>query len=204
MKCLFAFLVIVLASAAHAQPAGKPLLLVASPALEGFYSQTALIAVPAGGRHLGFILNRATEVKLASLYPDHAPSAKVADPVYLGGPEGADALFAVVRRNPGAESIRLFGDIFLVASADAVDQVIERSANDARYYAGFVAWEQNELAKEIEAGYWYVADADPALFFRRDNGALWQELVERLGNGHPPQRTQGRMYSVRLAPAPAR
>lgn len=190
-KCLAAFLLILAAAGAQAREPGKPLLLVASPDLQGQYGQTALVAIPAGDRHIGFIVNRATDVRLARLFPDHAPSAKVADPVYLGGPEMSNAIFALVHRDPGTDAVRLFGDVFLVASADAVDRVIEQMPGDARYFAGFVGWAPGELDKEIAAGYWYVTDPDPALLFRKDTDGLWQELVERLGNGHPPQRGPG-------------
>ena len=175
------------AFAAHAQDLTKPLLLVASPELKGFYSRTALLVVPMRGQHAGFILNRATELKLASLFPDHAPSAKVVDPVFFGGPEMAEALFAIVRRDPGGPSVKLFGDLFVTASAETVDRIIEQTPNDARYFAGFVGWESGELAKEIQAGFWYVADPDAALVFTKDTGAMWEELVERLGNGHSPR-----------------
>ena len=179
------------AAAAQAQDLGKPLLLVASPALQGFYAETTLIAVPIGDRHLGFIVNRATELRLATLFPSHEPSAKVADPIYVGGPEMADSIFAVVRRDPGDKSLRLFGELFVVANADGVDRIIEQTPNDARYFAGFVGWQAGELAKEIDAGCWYVADPDPAFFFRQDTGAMWEELVKRLGNGHAPLRGRG-------------
>jgi putative transcriptional regulator len=201
MKRLLALALVLAAGFANAQTA-RPLLLVASPALEGLYSRTTLVVVPAGGAHLGFIVNRATEVKLAALFPQHAPSAKVADPVYFGGPEMTDAVFAVVRRDPGAGGVRLFGDLFVVSAADAVDRVIEQMPNDARYFAGFVGWQPGELEKEIEAGYWHIADADAALFFRRDTARLWEELIERLGNGHAPQRGRG-FYTVQTGEAAA-
>jgi putative transcriptional regulator len=187
---ILALFLLLLTGTALAQQAGKPVLLVASPDMQGPYSQTVLIAVPVGDEHLGFIVNRATEVKLATLFPEHAGSAKVVDPVYFGGPEMAEAVFAVVRRNPGAEALRLVGEVFLVADANAVDRVIERTPNDARYFAGFVGWQPGELASEIESGYWHVTDADPAVFWQ-DNHALWGKLVERLGNGHAPQRGRG-------------
>ena len=178
------------AGAARSQDLGTPLLLVASPAVRGFYSQTMLVAVPTGNKHLGFIVNRATRIKLATLFPSHAPSAKVADPVYFGGPEMVGAIFAVIRRNPGANSLRLFGDLFVVGDADGVDRIIEQTPNDARYFTGFVGWQPGELAKEIKAGYWYVTDPDPGVFFRRNTSGMWEELVERLGNGHAPQRAR--------------
>jgi putative transcriptional regulator len=190
MARIVAFLLLLLSGAAYAGPLDKPTLLVASPDMQGPYAQTVLIAVPVGEKHLGFIVNRATEVRLATLFPEHAASAKVVDPVYFGGPEMVEAVFAVARRNPGAEAVRLVGETFLVTDAEAVDRIIERTPNDARYFAGFVGWQPGELASEIEAGYWHVTDADPAVFWK-DNHALWQELIERLGNGHAPQRGRG-------------
>lgn len=182
----FAAACLAVAGAALAQPAGKPLLLVASPELQGLYARTTVVAIPAGDRHLGFIVNRATRLRLATLFPSHAPSARVTEPVYFGGPEMVDAIFAVVRRNPGDSSVQLFGDLFVVGNSDLVDQIIEKTPNEARYFAGFVTWHAGELAKEIEAGYWYVTDPEPGLFFHPDTSGLWEELVKRLGNGHPP------------------
>ena len=66
-------------AAARAEDLERPLLLVASPALQGPYARTALLVFPMRGQHAGFILNRSTDVKMASVFPDHAPSAKVAD-----------------------------------------------------------------------------------------------------------------------------
>ncbi len=57
-----------------------------------------------------------------------------------------------------------------------------------RYFAGFVGWTAGELAKEIEAGYWYVGAPDAALVFHKNTEAMWEELVTRLGNGHAARR----------------
>lgn len=166
---------------AEAQDLAKPLLLVAKPELKGPYNHTALLVVPVDGRHIGFILNRATEVKLGALFPDHAPSAKVADPVYFGGPERVNAIFAIVARNPGAPSVRLFGDLHVTAQAEVVDRIIEQTPNDARYFAGFVGWRAGELAAELESGFWYTAEPEAALVFSDDTGAMWESLIRRLG-----------------------
>jgi putative transcriptional regulator len=185
------FIAAAIAAGVQAQTTAKPLMLVASPELQGGYSRTTLIAVPVGDSHLGFIVNRATDVTLGQLFPQHAASAKVVDPVHIGGPEMKDVLFAVVRRNPGADAVPLFGGLYLVASEEAVDRVIEKSPGDARFFAGYVGWQPGELEKEIEAGYWFVTDADSAVFFRPDTTGLWEELVKRLSNGPTPQRGRG-------------
>jgi len=199
-KILIAGLLLAAACAARAQGPDRPLLLVAAPELQGLYSHTTLLVVPAaGGQHLGFILNRATDVKLATLFPDHPPSAKVADPVYFGGPEMVEAIFAIVRRDPGGPALHLFGELFVTGNAVAVDQIIEQTPNDARYFAGFVGWQPGELAKELEAGYWYAAEPDEKLLFRKDTAEMWEELVKRLR----PRAPGGRLIETRLAPSSA-
>ena len=193
--CNSAFVAVLLAlgaSAALAQDAaGKPMLLVASPGMQGPYQQTTLLAVPADGRHFGFVLNRTTGVKLSTLFPGHAPSAKVAGPVHFGGPEMNDALFAVVPRNPGEEALPLFGDLFVTNRAAAIDRIIEQTPNEARYFAGFVGWAPGELASEIERGLWFVTEPDAGLVFRNDTTGMWEELVKRLGLPNPPRLGRG-------------
>jgi putative transcriptional regulator len=76
----------------------------------------------------------------------------------------------------------------VVANAEAVDRIIEQTPNEARYFAGFVGWQPGELAAEIDAGYWYVADPDASLVFSKDTGTMWQELLERLDDGRASRR----------------
>ncbi|HEU4645197.1 MAG TPA: YqgE/AlgH family protein [Burkholderiales bacterium] len=189
LKHLFVAILLVLGTAAaHAQDLGKPLLLVAKPELQGPYNHTAVLVVPMGGQHIGFILNRATEMTLGALFPGHAPSAKVADPVFFGGPERVNAIFAIVARDPGAPSVRLFGDLHVTAQAEVVDRIIEQTPNDARYFAGFVGWRPGELAAELDSGYWYTSEPDAALVFSNDTGTMWEALVKRLGKRPLPAK----------------
>lgn len=141
----------------------KPLLLVASPALQGLYSRSALIAVPAGEGHLGFIVNRATDVKLAPRYP-----------LYFGGPE------ASTRSSRSCGATRGPPACAFSASFSWSPAPKRSSALPGR--------RPGELAAEIDAGFWRVAEADPALFFRRDIGGLWDELVQRPDELRAPSR----------------
>jgi putative transcriptional regulator len=186
LRALAGLVLVVAALGARAADLSQPLLLVASPDLKGPYAHTALIVVPAGDKHIGFILNRATQTTLGKLFPEHAPSAKVVDPVYFGGPVAADEIFAMVRRNPGEPSLRLFGDLFVTANAKNVDRIIETTPNEARYFVGFVGWKPGELAAEIEKGYWYLGTPDPALVFQKEPGGMWEDLVKRMGHRTAP------------------
>lgn len=185
--CLLSFAMFQLGwtSAARAvEPADEPVMLVAKPALrDRLYGATILIARPLGnGQHIGFIVNRPTPVKLGTLFPDHGPSQKVLEPVYLGGPVNVEILFALVQRkdNPGDRSLRLTPDLYLVVDRDLVDRVIEAEADHARFYAGVVLWAPGELNAEIARGFWYVDDADAGLVLRKSTDGMWEELVKRL------------------------
>jgi putative AlgH/UPF0301 family transcriptional regulator len=168
-------------NAANSQDA-KPILLVASPAMQGFYSEATIVVLPKKGGHVGFIINRASRMTLASAFPNEPGSAKLADPIYFGGPEAMKSMYAVVRSDPGEGSRRLFGEVFVTVSGKTVDRIIEQRPHEARYFAGFVAWEEGELSAEIEAGQWLMAEPDEATLFRKDTETMWRDLVERVKN----------------------
>ena len=179
-----ALVVLAFAAITHARAAepNEGVLLVATPELGGGYGHTILIAQPIeDGSHVGLILNRPTQVGLADLFPKHAPSRKVAEPVFLGGPFAVDALFALVRTKEslGEGSLQLAPDLFLATAATAVDRVIEAAPERARFYAGLVAWRPGELAAEIERGFWVVAPLDADVALRKRTEGMWEELVRR-------------------------
>jgi putative AlgH/UPF0301 family transcriptional regulator len=187
MRNSLGFLLITLwGLSAQAADGSNSLLLVASPRMGAMYQQTVLVATPVGNnRHAGFIINRPTTRSLASLFPDHPPSKKVKAPVYFGGPAMMGALFAVIRTKGTRDDprgMRLLADTLVFGEAEAIDQIIEKTPNDARYYVGFVAWQPGELDSEIAHGYWHVLQPDSELLFREDTGTMWQELLHRARN----------------------
>jgi putative transcriptional regulator len=170
------------ARAQDADPEGAVTLVAAPRLIDPDYRATVLLVVPIeNNRHVGVIINRPTGRSLASLFPEHAPSKLVHDPVYFGGPMLRQAIFAVVHTDhtPGPGSIQMMKELFLATQATVVDHIIEATPNEARYYVGYVAWRPGELRQEVDRGLWYVLDADPDLLFRRDPGGLWEELLQR-------------------------
>ena len=180
------WLIASIASVRAADPSAT-VMLVATPALsDPVYRASVLIASPlADGRFLGFIVNKPTSVTLAQAFPEHVPSRKVADPIFLGGPDHANKLFALVQReqSPGKGSIRLLSDLFIVFAGDTVDQVIEQDPEHARFLFGVVLWQPGELDSEIKRGAWYVESPETDVMMRKETGKLWEELVRRQG-GH--------------------
>jgi putative transcriptional regulator len=177
-----AILLLVLPWSAQAQEE-EAIFLVAHPMFRDLdYRQTVLLAAPApNGGHVGVIINRPTRRSLGSLFPEHEPSRKVVDPVYYGGPFSRGALVALVKTDstPGAGSVQLMKNLFLAFRANTIDQVIERSPNEARYFVGYVGWRPGELRSEIDKGLWSVINADPEVAFRKDTEGLWEELLQQ-------------------------
>lgn len=163
----------------------RPVILVAKPNLQDpVYGATVLVVTPLGADlHVGFIVNRPTPLTLGKLFPDHAPSQKVVDPVYRGGPVEPALIFALVQRptNPGGKSFEVMPGLFAAFEAKVVDRIIETEPERARFMGGLVAWGSGELRSEVELGAWHVLDPEPSLVLRRPEG-LWEELVGRLRN----------------------
>jgi putative transcriptional regulator len=170
------------ASLAGSEELSRPLVLVAAPELrDPIYGRSVLVVKPFGReQHLGFIVNRPTDLTLGKIFPEHEPSRKVADPVFLGGPVDATAIFALVERqdNPGGNSIEIMPGLFAAHDATVVDTIIEANPDNARFLAGLVIWRPGELRRELDMGAWQTMDADPHVAVRDPQG-LWEDLVQR-------------------------
>lgn len=171
-------------TARAADYASEPVILVAKPALatDRLYGATILIVKPMGeDKHIGFILNKPTPLTLGRLFPDHEPSQKVTEPVYLGGPVSTEILFALVQRpaKPGTKSMQIMPDLYAVVDRVGVDDIIEKESDHARFLAGLVLWQPGELRAELKRGFWYVLDADTSLVLRTPTEGMWEELLER-------------------------
>lgn len=158
-------------------------LLVAKRALhDRVYGSSVLLARPIGEeRHVGFIVNKPTNLTLGKLFPKHIPSQKVVDPVYLGGPTGPEIIFAMVKasQSPGGKSLRLAPGVFLAYDSAIVDRIIETQPEQARFFAGMVMWQPHELADEVKKGLWFVLPAKPEILLRKPTDSLWEDLVNR-------------------------
>ena len=170
-------------SPARAADSSDSIILVAKRHLQDkLYGSTILIARPIGGeRHVGFIVNKPTQMTLGKLFPQHEPSRKVADPVFLGGPVSPEVIFALVqsRESPGGRSIRILDDLYLAIDSAIVDRVIEKQPSQARFLAGMVLWRPGELNEELRRGFWCMQSARAEIILRKPTDTMWEDLVGR-------------------------
>jgi putative transcriptional regulator len=186
-KCITALhaIICLLALAANltrAQDIDSAVLLVAAANVEGVYRQAVVVALPVGNaQHVGFIINQPSKHTLASLFPKHALAKKVTDPIYIGGPDALGTIYAFVRTpgNAPAGALHLFDDLFVTTSPKALNRLVERSPDKARFATGYVSWMEGELEAEVEYGVWYICEPQAQLVFRDDMLTLWAELHEQ-------------------------
>lgn len=166
--------------AGYAADLSQPVTLVATTRLAGsIYDETVLVAAPLPrGQHVGFVLNRPTRVRLETLFPGHAPSRKVVEPVSFGGPMLPGMIVALTRKAPlnAGAAIPLMSGLVAVIDSESVDRVIETTPNNARYFAGLVIWAPGELDHEIRSGAWNVRPASAEIVFNANPAGLWKEL----------------------------
>src|SRR5262252_5732694 len=126
----------------HAADLSRPLILVAKPELrDNVYGATILVVRPVGDdTHVGFIINRPTQVSLGELFPGHDHSEKIVNPVYAGGPLGTEAVFALVQRadTPGGMSTQILPGLYATIDEATVDRIAATESNHARFVAGLV------------------------------------------------------------------
>jgi putative AlgH/UPF0301 family transcriptional regulator len=183
LSLLSAIALALTASLAWSSDLTETVLLVAKRNLKDrVYGSTILIARPLGDeRHVGFIVNKPTNVTLGKLFPKHAPSQKVVDPVYLGGPTGPEVIFAMIKgkESPGGRSLLMAPGLYVAFDTAVVDRIIESQPQQARFFAGMVLWQPMELAEEVKRGLWYVLQPEPDILLRKSTDGLWEELVGR-------------------------
>lgn len=160
--------------------AGEAMMLVAQPDVQSEVFASAILFVKPipGGGHMGFIINRPTTAKMGDLFPGDEASQKVADPLYLGGPEGYNRVYALVGK-PDAGALQMMPGVFLVADSKDIDRVIASDPEHARFFLGLVTWEPGQLEDELDRGLWYVDKADAKLVLEKKTDGLWEELVRR-------------------------
>ena len=183
LSLITAMVLTLAASVAAAADLTQTVLLVAKRQLhDRLYGASILIAKPIGDdRHVGFIMNKPTNLTLGKLFPKHGPSQKVIDPVYLGGPMGPEVIFAMVKdaKSPGGRSLQIAAGVYLAYDSAVVDRIIETQPQQARFFAGMVLWAPGELDEEVRRGLWYVLDPQPDLLLRKTTDSLWEDLVSR-------------------------
>lgn len=165
-------------------------LLVASPELgDPHFSRTIVLLVDHDeSGALGVVLNRPSTTDVSDILPDWHLYATPPQVVFQGGPVGRDSALALAARNRRAgdngEGDEPLGFRHVHAGIGLVDldtpaELIAGEIRSMRVFAGYAGWGADQLESEIDAGSWYVVEAEPGDLSSNDPERLWEQVLRR-------------------------
>ncbi len=167
----------------NAKSLGAGKLLVASRELgDPHFAGTVVLLVRYDEKGvLGLVINRRTDVPLSQAL-DLKAAKNRSDPIYLGGPVGHEAVFALFQspsKIEGAENV--FGGVYLISDKDVFEHTISARPAPAVFhvYAGYAGWTQDQLRTEVQLGAWFVFPADTGTVFNSDPDSLWLQMIRK-------------------------
>src|SRR5262245_4110350 len=163
-------------------PVRRGSLLVATPPLaDPNFDRTVILMLEHGeSGSLGLVLNRPTPTDLDDVLPDWQPFASEPARVFVGGPVSPEAVIALARGGDENDDgwVPLFDDL---GTVDVGRDPVTASARVGclRVFAGYAGWGPAQLQGELDAGAWFVVDAQPSDPFVANPDDLWTEVLRR-------------------------
>lgn len=171
-------------------------LLVANPLLPdpNFDRTVVLLLATHEDGALGLVLNRPSRMDVSEPLPQWEHLAAEPAVLFLGGPVQHQAVICLAR-NVSSTGLAVAADQQSEAD-DAEDwkevapgvgtidldqdpDEVEGRVRQVRMFAGYAGWGAGQLESEIEAGAWWVVDAEPEDAFTLDPGQLWKQVLRR-------------------------
>lgn len=147
-----------------------------------FKESVVLIVKYDYGGAMGLIINKPTEVKLMTIFPEIKGLQKKIDTVFIGGPVARNRMFMLIRTdNLPEESFYVFHNIYLSSSMAVLKRMADDSKAEERFrvFDGYAGWLPGQLEREISRGDWHIIKADAETIFDKDPSVIWPELIRR-------------------------
>jgi len=161
---------------------GKGVFLVASERLNDPNFMRSVILLleydPTGA--LGLIINRPSDVALASALPEVEALSGRPDHLYVGGPVGRNQLFLLVRAASRPEDADLVvNQVYASVSLDTLRSLLTQENAEFHAHAGYAGWGSGQLDGEVKRGDWYVIPADAVTIFDQPPEHVWPALIKK-------------------------
>ena len=159
-------------------------LLVANPALEdpNFDRTVVLVLEHHDEGAVGVILNRPSETSVEDVLPSWANVAAHPAVVFVGGPVSPGSAIGLgcgrLPPDDGDAFTAVLGDVGVLDLSKAPDDL---AVDDVRVFSGYAGWGPGQLEGEIDAGGWFIVDAEPGDASASDAADLWRLVLRRQG-----------------------
>jgi putative transcriptional regulator len=171
-------------SAPAMRPAKGRLLIASHNLVDPNFGQTVivLLAYDRSGA-AGLVINRPTQVQLATVLPQLKELHNRPDVVFLGGPVGRNLMSVLIRSSRPLKSAQpVFDDVYVSGKVDALRRALMRTGKHGgvRACVGYAGWGPGQLDNEIARGDWHVAEADARVVFDTNPAEIWDKLIQRV------------------------
>lgn len=162
------------------------LLVAAPPLVDENFDRTVVFVLehnPVDGA-LGVVLNRPAHAAVDEILPKWAPYAAEPDRFFFGGPVSPSSVIGVGRASVALAATGGWQPLLdSVGALDLDDEPasLAPAVEMVRLFAGYSGWTAGQLETEIEAGAWFVCDADPGDLFTNEPDELWPAVLRRQG-----------------------
>lgn len=169
-------------------------LLVANPLLPdpNFDRTVVLLLATNEEGALGLVLNRPSHMDVGEPLPQWEHLAAEPAVLFLGGPVQHQAVICLGRNLPAptlatseggeggdsSEWKEVAPGVGTIDLDQDPDDVVGR-VRQVRMFAGYAGWGAGQLESEMEAGAWWVVDAEPEDAFTLEPGQLWKQVLRR-------------------------
>ena len=160
-------------------------LLVATPVIdEPTFARTVVLLLDHDDEgSLGVVLNRPSDVPVASVLPTWQAHVTGLPTVFQGGPVSLDsalALAACPRPEPDEPAgFRRVAGVLGLVDLDAPPEAVSEGLSALRIFAGYAGWAPGQLDGELDEGAWFVCDARASDAFTDDAEGLWRSVLRR-------------------------
>lgn len=161
-------------------------LLVANPLLpDPNFDRTVvlLVAYSAGDGALGLVLNRPSQMHVGSPLPQWEHLATAPAVIFVGGPVQHQAVICLARstgRPPEqGKAWRPLTRHVGTLDLDSDPAALAGFFSGLRIFAGYAGWAAGQLEGELDAGGWWVVDAEPDDPFFDEPEKLWKSVLRR-------------------------
>jgi putative transcriptional regulator len=145
---------------------------------------------------MGVVLNRSTDISLATVLPEIKALKKRKDVVSLGGPVGREQILLLAHSPKQPERAqKIFDNCYIIVSHTALLHLIGNGAPhiQLRAFAGYAGWTAGQLDAEVSRNDWRLVPAETATVFDTPPEKMWKELIhhsefEWAGAGKPSYR----------------
>ena len=165
------------------QPAKGRFLVARRSVNDPRFAETVILLVAYSDQGaMGLIINRPTDVRLASALPKMKELRDRPDRLFVGGPVSPSAMLLLIRSATAPEGAQpVFGDVYVSGKLETLRKALGKSGKTHRLraYAGYAGWGPGQLDREIARGDWAIGPADAGTIFDMPSGDMWPKLLDR-------------------------